>query len=191
MVAVLVLGLLGWGVWVLGSWAIGQVSGLFEDDAAASAEENSEDAGNEDGQDGDSAADNGDDDGIDDPDACDPADLRVSMDLDADASRTFVLSARNDAAEACLLDAGILGVVVHSGEDRVWSTHDCSPPGERLLLLPAGDETEVSRSWDGRRSVPGCEGDRAFAQPGTYRAQAALDGDEGSLEASATFVIGG
>lgn len=176
-VLIVLLALLAWGVWVLGGWVVGQVSGLFSD-----AEEEITET-TEDEEEDQSAR---------DPEACDPADLSVAMNMDADASRTFVLAATNAGEAACLLDAGALGVVVHSGEDRIWSTHDCSPPGERMLLLPAGDVTEVSRTWDGYRSAPGCSGDRNSAQPGTYQARATLVGsDEDALDARAVFEIGG
>ncbi|ROR72404.1 hypothetical protein EDD31_0755 [Bogoriella caseilytica] len=187
MVLLIVLGLLVWGVWALGSWAVGQVGGLFDDG------EVTEDSGeqNPDPGDGEDDADDADE-GASDPEACDPADLSVSMDTDGSEGRTFLLSAANDGEAACLLDAGTLGVVVHSGEDRIWSTHDCSPPSERMLLLPSGDQTEVSRTWDGRRSAPGCEGEQGYAQSGTYRARATMAGrDEDALEANAVFEVAG
>ena len=97
----------------------------------------------------------------------------------AGASIAFSLTVTNVGPVPCLVDGGTanLGVLITSGEDRVWASTDC-PAGEteRPLLLDTGAVERVSVRWDQVRSAPGCPGGQSMALPGTYRAAATLDG---------------
>lgn len=92
---------------------------------------------------------------------------------------TFELALENTGEAPCLVDVGrtALTVVVHSGEDRVWGSADCSagsPPRE--LLLDVGDSAETALTWTGGRSSVGCEGAGEAVGAGTYRVEALLGG---------------
>ena len=93
----------------------------------------------------------------------------------------FQLVLTNGGTVPCLFDAGsaVLGVVVHSGADRIWSSLDCPTegvPAERRMLLDVGTQVEVAAVWDQRRSAPGCPDGQPEAQPGGYRAVVTVDG---------------
>ncbi len=117
------------------------------------------------------------------PTACAPGALTVTGSSVADtyapgAIVVFSLTLTNAGPVPCLVDGGsaTVGVVVTSGQDRVWASVDC-PAGrtERPLLLDAGAVENVSVAWDQVRSAPGCPAEQAAAQPGTYRAVATVD----------------
>jgi len=97
----------------------------------------------------------------------------------AGSSIAFSLTVTNVGPVPCLVDGGTtnLGVIVTSGEDRVWASTDC-PAGEaeRPLLLDTGAVERVTVRWDQVRSAPGCPAGQPSALPGTYRAVATLDG---------------
>ena len=80
----------------------------------------------------------------------------------------------------CTIDLGQAAVelLVFSGADRIWSSDDCAPGGApRPTTLEPG-KPDISRvTWPGTRSLPGCKGTRAAAQPGTYRVAARV-GDQ-------------
>jgi len=118
------------------------------------------------------------------PTACAPGALEVIGTGSADAYATgasiaFSLTVTNVGPVPCLVDGGTanLGVIVTSGEDRVWASTDC-PAGEaeRPLLLDTGAVERVAVRWDQVRSAPGCPGGQPSALPGTYRAVGTLDG---------------
>lgn len=82
------------------------------------------------------------------------------------------LSVRNGSRVACRRNFGgaAIELRVLSGNDRLWSSDDCTTGG--LLgpvVLQPGETRSTSLVWSGRRSLPGCGGDKALAQPGTYR----------------------
>lgn len=93
----------------------------------------------------------------------------------------FELVLENTGTVPCLFDAGaaVLGVLVHSGTDRIWSSLDCPPdgaPAERRMLLDVAAQVEVTAVWDQQRSAPGCPEPQPAAQPGGYRAVVTVDG---------------
>ncbi|GAA4418499.1 hypothetical protein GCM10023169_08150 [Georgenia halophila] len=114
------------------------------------------------------------------PDRCAPGDLDVAMAPRAGSGATdFALTIVNDSETPCLVDAGAASLVltVHSGDDRIWSTGDCSAgAAEHMLLLAGGDTTEHTVTWSGQRSEPGCPSGQPAAEPGTYRVATTLDG---------------
>jgi hypothetical protein len=66
-------------------------------------------------------------------------------------------------------------VVLDAGGARVWSSADCAAAassGPRTLA--AGERVDLPVAWDGRRSAPGCSGDRAVAPAGSYQLRARL-----------------
>lgn len=88
------------------------------------------------------------------------------------ASPRLSLSITNTGTAPCTRDLGQAQVelTVTSGRDRIWSSDDCAPGGDPDVVTLEPDEPVVqSVTWDGRRSLPGCAGDKAPAQPGTYR----------------------
>jgi hypothetical protein len=101
------------------------------------------------------------------------------------------LRVTNTGAAPCSLDLGQAAVelIVVSGSDRIWSSDDCDPGGEaEVVPLAPGEPVSRRVTWGGKRSLPGCEGPKAQAQPGTYR----VTGRVGEREAGgATFQITG
>jgi len=82
------------------------------------------------------------------------------------------LRVTNTGGAPCSLDLGQAAVelTVVSGSDRIWSSNDCAPGGQAEVVTLAPGEPAVRRvTWGGRRSLPGCEGPKAQAEPGTYR----------------------
>lgn len=109
---------------------------------------------------------------------CRPADLAVNARADAQlyaAGQRPVLTIgiANKGARPCTFDVGQAnrGITVTSGNDRVWSSDDCSPGGgaQVVALQPGAKPTEFSVTWARRRSRPGCPAGLPEAAPGTYR----------------------
>ncbi|CAN5249422.1 hypothetical protein BH24ACT10_BH24ACT10_06010 [soil metagenome] len=109
--------------------------------------------------------------------ACEPTSLEVEPSPDEDsyaagAGARLSLSITNTGSTPCTRDLGQAQVelTVTSGSDRIWSSDDCAPGGDPdVVRLVPGTPVVQSVTWDGRRSLPGCAGDRDQAQPGTYR----------------------
>jgi len=109
--------------------------------------------------------------------ACDPTALEVEPSAGEDsyavgASPRLSLSITNTGTTPCTRDLGQAQVelTVTSGRDRIWSSDDCAPGGDPdLVTLLPGEPVVQNVTWDGRRSLPGCAGEKAQAQPGTYR----------------------
>lgn len=105
--------------------------------------------------------------------------LEVTTQSDAEAYRSgatprFTLTVRNTGTVACLRALGPAAVElrVFSGEDRIWSSDDCSTSKEQgVQTLPAGAARATTILWSGKRSKPGCQSG-STAQPGTYRVSA-------------------
>lgn len=110
---------------------------------------------------------------------CQPEALSIEALTDADsypvgATPRLTLRVTNTGAAPCTRDLGQAAVelVVFSGRDRIWSSDDCAPGGpEDVTTLEPGKAVSQRVTWDGRRSRPGCEGDKEQAEPGTYRVQ--------------------
>lgn len=110
---------------------------------------------------------------------CQPEALKVEALADADsypvgATPRLTLRVTNTGAAPCTRDLGQAAVelVVFSGRDRIWSSDDCAPGGPKDVTTLAPGKPESQRvTWNGRRSRPGCEGDKEQAEPGTYRVQ--------------------
>jgi hypothetical protein len=87
----------------------------------------------------------------------------------------------NKSADACRLSVSSdnFTLKIYSGNDRIWSTADCSK------LVPAKDATLKSKqdlswriTWDGKRSQKGatCKSPSAMPRSGYYYATAQLKG---------------
>jgi hypothetical protein len=109
--------------------------------------------------------------------ACAPTALEVEPTAGEDsyavgASLRLSLSITNTGTTPCTRDLGQAQVelTVTSGRDRIWSSDDCAPGGDPdVVTLEPGEPVVQNVTWDGRRSLPGCAGEKAQAQPGTYR----------------------
>jgi hypothetical protein len=91
------------------------------------------------------------------------------------SSPRLSLRVTNTGTAPCTRDLGQAAVelVVVSGSDRIWSSDDCAPGGAKDVTTLAPGEPAVQRvTWNGRRSRPGCTGDKERAQAGTYRVNA-------------------
>ena len=110
---------------------------------------------------------------------CQPEDLKIEALTDAEsyavgATPRLTLRVTNTGAAPCTRDLGQAAVelVVFSGRDRIWSSDDCAPGGPKdVTTLEPGKAMSQRVTWNGRRSRPGCEGDKEQAEPGTYRVQ--------------------
>ena len=108
---------------------------------------------------------------------CAPEVLKVLAETDDDSyalggTPRLSLTITNTGTVPCTRDLGQAAVelLVYSGSDRIWSSDDCAPGGGTAVTTLAPGEAEVQRvTWNGRRSLPGCKGEKAQAQPGTYR----------------------
>jgi hypothetical protein len=109
--------------------------------------------------------------------ACRPEELMIQPLADQSgysvgASARLTLKATNTGSTPCTTDLGQAAVelLVFSGRDRIWSSDDCAPGGPvDVTTLQPGESSPRASTWDGRRSLPGCGGGKAQAQPGTYR----------------------
>lgn len=111
--------------------------------------------------------------------ACGDAALQVTVESDATAypkgaAPRFTLSVVNTGTRSCrrALGPGAVELRVFSGEDRIWSSDDCSKgTGQGILELAPKEARQLTVQWPGKRTKPGCKtGDTA--QPGTYRVSA-------------------
>jgi hypothetical protein len=73
----------------------------------------------------------------------------------------------------CTRDVGQAAreIRVTSGNDRIWSSDDCSPGGAPMVvtLRPGAAPTTFSVTWSRKRSAAGCPAETKEAAPGTYR----------------------
>ncbi len=121
---------------------------------------------------------------------CDPQQLTIAATVATPSYPVggrprFTLSVTSTAGQPCTVDLGqaVVGLVVTSGSDRIWSSDDCAPGGPALVttLRPGTPDTR-SVTWAGTRSRPGCGGAQEQAKAGTYRVsgrvgQQRVDGD--------------
>jgi hypothetical protein len=117
---------------------------------------------------------------------CPDAVLKVAATADrkryaAGVRPVLTLSVTNTGKVACTRDLGQKAreLRLTSGNDRVWSSDDCSPGGaaDRVVLKP-GERRTFTVTWARRRSKPGCPGGQPVALAGTYRVAARLGGIE-------------
>jgi hypothetical protein len=119
------------------------------------------------------------------PPRCTDGDLKIVARTDkprytAAEHPLFSLVITNTGSAPCSrdLDAArqAMAVVVKPG-DGLWGSNDCSPGHSNdVRTLAPGQETVFSVRWAGRRSAPGCAGDRSVVPPGDYELLTRLDG---------------
>ena len=108
---------------------------------------------------------------------CRTTDLVVNARADAQAypggrRPVLTISLTNRGAAPCTYDVGQANreIRVFSGNDRVWSSDDCSPGGaHEVVTLASGKPAAFSVTWSRKRSAPGCPSGTREAVPGTYR----------------------
>ena len=109
--------------------------------------------------------------------ACAVDALEVKPAADAESYRVgatprLSLSVTNSGTTPCTADLGQaqVEVTITSGSDSIWSSDHCAPGGEPdVVTLQPGEPVVQRVTWDGRRSTPGCGGDKAAVPAGTYR----------------------
>ncbi|MFC8732361.1 hypothetical protein ACFT5B_07880 [Luteimicrobium sp. NPDC057192] len=71
---------------------------------------------------------------------------------------TFTVQVRNVGSTSCVVDGSdaARAVVVSKGGARVWSSADCAPATQRLLLLGPGDVDSQKVTWQRTPSAPHC-----------------------------------
>lgn len=108
---------------------------------------------------------------------CQPEALEIAAGADAESYPVggrprLSLSVTNTGSAPCTRDLGQAAVelLVFSGSDRIWSSDDCAPGGPKRVTTLEPGKPDVQRvTWDARRSLPDCGGQKAQAQAGTYR----------------------
>lgn len=118
-------------------------------------------------------------------DACRPQDVVVTFDFaekDRDtygggAGPGFKVTVVNIAEQTCTVDVGpeAVELIIHSGNDRIFSTADCAEGKREKQQLTQGRPYEYTLDWDRNRSFTDCRDSSAKAQPGWYKAN--LKGD--------------
>lgn len=106
---------------------------------------------------------------------------------------TFRVRVENVGRAPCLVDGSDASRAVTitdvAGQDRVWSSADCSG-GEQLLLLGPGDVApQRDVRWSSVRTVPGCAGGQPPVVPGEYQAQVTLADVPGATSEVVRFTV--
>ena len=84
----------------------------------------------------------------------------------------ITMTARNNSAVSCRRDlgSGAVELLVYSGQDRFWSSDDCSlGRAAGVVTLGPGQSQSIVKTWPGVRSAPGCGGSKQAATVGTYQ----------------------
>ena len=117
------------------------------------------------------------------PPACPAAQLRPTLtgkqQLKVKADNTFRLSLINGSGRTCVAEvtAENFELKIYSGNDRIWSTGDCSKAIKATRkTIKAEQALEWSLTWNGRRSRSDCKNRPETPKAGTYFATAQLDG---------------
>ena len=110
------------------------------------------------------------------PKACTDSALRLTV---APARPAYVvgqapvlrLQVRNVGTLSCIRDLGaaLQEVLLYRGSQRLWSSNDCYPEGERdVEVLRPGVVYTFSVTWSGLSSQPRCAGTRTRVGAGSY-----------------------
>ena len=85
----------------------------------------------------------------------------------------LTIAVANKGTVPCTRDVGQAAreIRVTSGNERIWSSDDCSPGGgsQMTTLLPGAAPVTFSVTWSRKRSAPNCPAGAENASPGTYR----------------------
>jgi len=104
----------------------------------------------------------------------------------------LTIGVANNGTVPCTRDVGqgAREIRVTSGNDRVWSSDDCSPGGgtQIVTLQPKAAPVTFAVTWARKRSASGCPAGTETAGPGTYR----VVGRFGQVESTGdTFTLTG
>lgn len=121
---------------------------------------------------------------------CAPGQIEISASTDqssytADKNPVLIMQLKNTSSTECKLDVGTTEqeFLVMSGSDRIFSTTDCAADGEEIILdFKPGQQENARFTWQRDRSAPGCKPVNVQPRPGTYRFTAVL----GELESAAS-----
>jgi hypothetical protein len=115
-----------------------------------------------------------------------PAEAEFTVDEAVELQVTM----RHVGVRPCLVDGSDAGrpVLVHAGDELVWSSAHCATQ-ERPLLMSRGDEVTATVRWDRRRSVEGCAPDQPEVAPATFTVVVGVAGVEGATSEPATFTV--
>ena len=105
---------------------------------------------------------------------------------------SLTVQVRNVGTVSCVVDGSdaARAVVVAKGRTKIWSSADCAPTTQRLLLLGPGDVDTQKVTWGRTRSAAHCPtsaATRSAVGPGDYTVTAELLG-VGSDPATFTLV---
>jgi hypothetical protein len=81
----------------------------------------------------------------------------------------------NTGTQACSRDVGpaVNTFTVTSGGFDVWSSDDCTDPGEsQVEEIPAGEAFAVKGTWDATVTANGCGASATPASTGAYQVEA-------------------
>lgn len=104
---------------------------------------------------------------------------------DVGQSPVLALQVSNTSKLACVRDLGAAQqeIVLYRGSQRLWSSNDCYPEGERRsTVLAPGARESFEVTWSGLGSRPKCAGQRTRVGAGSYT----LVGRIGTLVSSRT-----
>jgi len=117
------------------------------------------------------------------PSVCPAAQLRATLTgkqkLKPKQANTFKISFINGSDATCFLDVSPenFQLKIYSGNDRIWSSKDCTTSVQPLAKKLAKEEAGGwSMTWDGRRSAKGCKTRPEVPRAGTYVVTAQLEG---------------
>jgi hypothetical protein len=87
-----------------------------------------------------------------------------------DAKPVLKLAVGTTGAAPCTRDLGpaALGLVITSGQDRIWGSQDCSTAPADVRVITPGTPVTLEIAWDRVRSQPGCASAGSAARPGYY-----------------------
>ena len=108
---------------------------------------------------------------------CNEAELTLAVTADTEryapeAKPKLTVAVGTSGAVPCTRELGPagLGVVITSGQDRIWGSQDCSSAPTDVRVLMPGTPVNLDMTWDRVRSQPGCASAGAPARAGTYLA---------------------
>lgn len=114
--------------------------------------------------------------------ACSAEQLQVVATADAGSyaagtTPQLGVAVRNTGEQACEVDLGdaVVGLLVVSGADRIWSSDDCEDgDAASVVTVDAQGEQAVTVEWPRSRSAEGCPGDLPEPRAGTYQLTATV-----------------
>ncbi len=107
----------------------------------------------------------------------------------------FSIRVENVGRVPCLVDGAdasrAVTITDASGEDRVWSSADCTDGSQTLMLGPGDVAPARDVRWSSVRTVPGCAGGQPAVGAGAYQARVTLADVPGATSNVVTFTVTG